>query len=174
MVARPTLDPDPLGNAVSATVERRLRVLEDIEAIRKLKARYCAACDDNHNPVTLGALFAEDASWEASNMGRADGRAAIQEKLGAVGRSGRIRNSAHHAINPIIDVDGDRATGHWRLIMLYTANQPNGAVRYFRIIGWYRERYVRVRGEWLFQSLYCQVEEHAPYALAPAQSGIGG
>lgn len=155
---------------MAASIEHRLTVLEDIEAIRKLKARYCAACDDNHNAQTLGALFAEDASWEASNMGRADGRAAIQEMLGAVGRSGRIRGSAHHAINPILDVDGDRATGDWRLIMLYTANQPDGSLEYLRIIGTYRERYVRVGGEWLFQSLHCRVEEHAPYALAPQQS----
>lgn len=156
------------------SIEQRLGVLEDIEAIRKLKARYCAACDDNHNAETLGTLFAEDASWEATNMGRADGRAAIQEMLGAVGRSGRIRGSAHHAINPIIDVSGDRATGHWRLIMLYTANQPDGSLQYLRIIGWYRERYVRVRGEWLFQSLDCHVEEHAPYVLEPQQNRIGG
>jgi hypothetical protein len=159
---------------MSKTVEQRLAALEDIEAIRKLKARYCAACDDDHNPETLGPLFAEDASWEASNMGRAEGRAAIQEMLGAVGRSGRIRNSAHHAINPIIEVDGDRATGHWRLIMLYTANRPDGSLQYLRIIGWYRERYVRTRGEWLFQSLTCQVEEHAPYALEPHRSEMGG
>jgi ketosteroid isomerase-like protein len=67
-----------------STLEERVRVLEDIEAIRKLKARYCAACDDNHNAETLGTLFAEDASWEATNMGRADGRPAIQKMLGDV------------------------------------------------------------------------------------------
>ena len=159
---------------MQSDVERRVRVLEDLEAIRKLKARYCAACDDDHNPETLGTLFAEDATWEATDMGRAVGRAAIQEMLGAVGRSGRIRNSAHHATNPILDVDGDRATGHWRLIMLYTANQPDGSLRFLRIIGWYRESYVRVDGEWLFQSLACVVEEHAPYRLEPRASGMEG
>jgi len=158
---------------MTARVEQRLAVLEDIEAIRKLKARYCAACDDNHNEETLGTLFAEHATWEASNMGRADGRAAIMAKLGAVGRSGLIRNSAHHAINPIIDVAEDRATGNWRLIMLYTANQADGSLQYLRIIGFYRERYVKIRGNWLFESLHCQVEEHAPYLLEPRQSGIG-
>jgi hypothetical protein len=154
------------------SLAQRIRALEDLEAIRKLKARYCAACDDDHDPEALGPLFAEDATWEATGMGRAVGRAAIQEKLGAVGRSGRIRNSAHHAINPILDVDGDHATGHWRLIMLYTANHPDGSLRFLRIIGWYRERYVRVAGEWLFQSLACTVEEHAPYQLAPRESGL--
>ncbi len=159
---------------MATDLDRRLDVLESLEAIRTLKARYCAACDDDHNPETLGTLFAEDATWEASNMGRAEGRAAIQAMLGAVGRSGRIRNSAHHAINPILAVDGDRATGHWRLIMLYTANQPDGSVQYLRIIGFYRETYVRRAGAWLFQSLACTVEEHAPYALAPRETGLAG
>ncbi len=147
------------------TVEARLQVLEDIEAIKKLKARYCAACDDDHNPDRLGPLFAKDAVWEASGVGRADGREAIQALLGGIGRSGTIRNSAHHAINPIIEVSGDSATGEWRLIMLYTANHADGNPQYRRIIGWYRERYVRVAGEWQFAHLFCQVEEHAPYAL---------
>jgi hypothetical protein len=146
---------------------QRLQVLEDIEAIRKLKAMYCVACDDDHNPDKLGPLFAEDAVWEASTMGRAEGRPAIQKLLGDLGRSGIIRNSAHHAINPIIDVEGDKATGHWRLIMLYTGVYPNGDLHFSRIIGWYREEYARSNGLWQFKHLYCQVEEAAPYQLAP-------
>jgi hypothetical protein len=147
------------------SVEARLRALEDIEEIRKLKARYCAACDDSHNPTTLGTLFAGHAVWEATGVGRAEGRAAIQALLGGIGRSGAIRNSAHHAINPIVDVDGDRATGHWRLIMLYTGYRRDGSPQFRRIIGWYREKYVRIEGRWQFEHLFCQVEESAPYAL---------
>ncbi len=150
------------------TLEQRMTVLEDIEAIRKLKALYCAACDDNHNPDKLGPLFAEDATWEATVMGKAEGREAIKAYLAAVGTSGRIRNSAHHALNPVIDVQGDRATGHWRLIMLYTENLGAGKVRYQRIIGWYRESYVRTPAGWLFQTLFCQVEESAPYPVTEA------
>ncbi len=151
---------------MSEDTARRLQVLEDIEAIKKLKARYCQACDDDHNPAKLGPLFAEDATWEASTMGKAEGREAIKAMLGAVGTSGTIRNSAHNAINPIIEVDGDRATGDWRLIMLYTGIYPDGSLHFSRIIGWYKETYVRVDGAWLFQSLFCQVEEAAPYQLA--------
>jgi len=147
------------------STDERLQVLEDIESIRRLKARYCAACDDGRNPDKLGALFAEDAVWEATGVGRAEGRRAIQKLLGDIGRSGTIRNSAHHAINPIIDVNGDEAEGHWRLIMLYTAHRPHGGLQYRRIIGWYRERYVRCGGDWLFARLHCEVEESAPYAL---------
>jgi hypothetical protein len=148
----------------NASIEQRLQTLEDIEAIRKLKARYCAGCDDDHNPDTLATLFHDDAVWEATSSGRYEGIDAIRGFFSDLRATGRIRNSAHHAINPIIDVDGDRATGHWRLIMLYTANVPEDGVQYLRIVGWYRETYRRKGGEWRFQSLFCQVEEHAAYS----------
>ncbi len=151
---------------MSPNIEARLQTLEDVEEIRKLKARYCQACDDDHNPDKLGPLFTADAIWEASSMGAARGRAAIQKLLGDLGKSGTIRNSAHHAINPIIDVDGNAATGEWRLIMLYTGLYPNGDLHYSRIIGWYRENYKKLDGRWYIHRLFCQVEEAAPYQLA--------
>jgi hypothetical protein len=151
----------------TASVEQRLDRLESIEAIRQLKARYCAGCDDDHNPETLGPLFEEDGVWEATSNGRFEGREAIMQFFADLRATGRIRNSAHHAINPIIEVDGDEATGNWRLIMLYTANLPDGGVQYLRIIGWYRESYRRTNGVWRFRSLFCQVEEHAPYPVEP-------
>jgi hypothetical protein len=52
------------------TIEERLRVLEDIEEIRQLKARYAAACDDNYNADDIAALFAEDAVWDGGALGR--------------------------------------------------------------------------------------------------------
>lgn len=155
----------------SSSLAQRLQVLEDIEAIRVLKARYCAACDDDHNPETLGTLFAENAVWEASSMGRAVGRRAIQEMLGDVGRSGLIKRSAHNVFNPQIEVKGDQATGHWRLVMLYTANLPDGGVNHQRIIGWYREQYARIDGRWFFTDLYCEVEESGPYQMTGNESG---
>ena len=150
----------------------RLQRLEDIEAIRTLKYRYCQACDDDHNPQKLAPLFTPDAVWEASSMSRAEGREAIAALLGALGKSGTIRNSAHNAINPIIDVEGDQAKGEWRLIMLYTGITATGELHYTRIIGWYREQYRRTEDGWQISDLYCQVEESAPYLLAHAESGL--
>ncbi len=111
------------------SLEQRIQALEDIEAIKKLKARYCGHCDDDHNPEALTALFVEDGVWEASGIIRAEGHAAIKSYFSGLRASGRIRNSAHNAINPQIEVDGDTATGHWRLIMLYTGNLPSGEVQ---------------------------------------------
>ena len=54
-------------------LEKRIGVLEDIEAIKKLKARYCAICDEDHNPAKITALFAPDGIWEGAGVGRHQG-----------------------------------------------------------------------------------------------------
>ena len=61
-----------------AQLEQRVRVLEDVNAIRHLKARYAAYCDDQYNPEGLAALFTEDAVWESQGLGRFEGRDAIR------------------------------------------------------------------------------------------------
>ena len=153
------------------TLEARIRRLEDIEAIRQLKAHYCQACDDDHNPDRVAACFVEDGLW-ASNTGvRAEGHAAIKRFMSGV-PGGRIRNSAHMVTNPIITVTGDSATGHWRLIMLYTGQTPAGDLQYHRIIGFYDEEYVRVDGRWLIKMLRVTVEENGPYAVEATRLGL--
>jgi hypothetical protein len=57
--------------------------------------------------------------------------------------------------------------------MLYTAYRADRSLQYHRIIGWYREQYVRSAGRWHFKHLYCQVEENAPYALEAALESNG-
>jgi len=146
-------------------LEKRLQTLESIEEIRKLKAAYCKACDNDHNPKEVVALFDDDGIWEASGIGKYKGITEIQNYMADLRASGRIKNSAHNVFNPSIDVEGDRATGHWRLLMLYTANTANSILEYYRIIGWYREKYIRTRDGWKFKHLYCQIEEHSQYLI---------
>ncbi|MEM6708704.1 MAG: nuclear transport factor 2 family protein [Pseudomonadota bacterium] len=147
----------------------RLDRLESAEAIRRLKAAYCAGCDDDHNPDTLTDLFWPDAVWEAAGIAHCEGETAIRAFFQQMRDGGTMRNSAHHAINPDIEVDGDTASGHWRLLMLWTGNAVGGDVQYQRIIGWYRERYERRNGIWKFKQLYCEVEESGPYTVEPSR-----
>jgi len=62
-----------------AELERRLTRLEDIEAIKQLKARYCEICDDDHNPDRITSVFAEDGIWEGAEFGTANGHANIRK-----------------------------------------------------------------------------------------------
>lgn len=155
---------------MSESLEARIRRLEDIEAIKQLKARYGQACDDDHNPDKVAALFVEDGLWEGRNIGvHARGHAAIKDYIGGVRASGRMRNSAHMFMNPIITVDGDRATGEWRFVMCFTGKVADGTFQYHRIIGFYEDEYVRVDGRWLYQALHVTVEESGPYSVEPSR-----
>lgn len=152
---------------MSAALEERLRRLEDIEAIKQLKARYCQACDDDHNPDRVAALFVEDGLWEGPNIGvHARGRPAIRAYFAGVRDDAGIRNSAHIVTNPVITVSGDRATGTWRLVMLHTSAAPGGGFRYHRIVGFYQDDYARVQDAWFLERLRVTVEEAGVYAVA--------
>jgi ketosteroid isomerase-like protein len=59
-------------------LEQRLRVLEDIESIKKLKARYCAHCDNNYDADGIASLFTEEAVWDGGSFGKHNGREAIR------------------------------------------------------------------------------------------------
>ena len=73
-------------------MERRLQALEDAEAIRNLKSRYAALCDDNYDADGIAALFAEDATWESPGLGRFEGRDAIRRFLSRCSRDLLIRH----------------------------------------------------------------------------------
>lgn len=60
-------------------LEKRITRLEDIEAIKQLKARYCEICDDTHNPDRITSIFAEDGIWESEDFGTARGHEEIRE-----------------------------------------------------------------------------------------------
>jgi len=136
--------------------EQRLRRLEDIEEIRRLKAAYCAVADDDHNGEALTTLFVADGVWSASISGVFEGHDAMRGHFDAIRASGRIRFSSHMVMNPVIDVDGDTASGTWSLLMMYTGADGSKV----RIVGFYRDTYRRVDGRWRFATLHAQVQDH--------------
>jgi len=69
---------NPYDPARLERLERRLRALEDAEAIRNLKARYAALCDKQYDADGIAALFTEDATWESPGLGQFEGREAIR------------------------------------------------------------------------------------------------
>jgi hypothetical protein len=142
----------------SNDLEKRIRVLEDIEAIKKLKARYCGVCDDDHNPDKIVTLFAEDGIWEGAGVGAHRGHGAIRKLF--EGFRDRISFSQHNVMNPVIDVAGDRATGVWYFLGPFTMRKGNRAM-------WlgarYEDDYVRVGGEWKFGHLRAIGRMSAPY-----------
>lgn len=140
------------------TIEERLRVLEDIEEIRKLKARYAAACDDNYNADAIAALFTEDAVWDGGALGTADGRTAIHKFFSRATEF--FPFAIHNVMNPIIDVDGDRATAQWYLLQPATMAKGNQAVWLAAV---YHDEYVRFDGRWMINRLKVTSHFLTPY-----------
>ena len=140
-------------------LERRITVLEDIEAIKRLKARYCLICDDNHNPDEIVKLFAADGIWEGvDGIGAHRGHAAIRKLF--EGFRDRISFSQHNVMNPIIEVTGDTARGTWYFLGPFTFRKGNRA---YWLAARYEEDYVKVAGEWKFRHLRAIGRMSAPY-----------
>ncbi len=135
-----------LAQAV-AELQKRVRHLEDIDALRNLKAEYAAACDDNYDSDRLAALFVEDATWESEGMGRYEGREAIREFFRGI--SGHFVFALHYGLNPQIEVNGDTARARWYLFMPCTVGDTGEAM--WRA-GVDEEEYVRVDGRWMYKS----------------------
>jgi len=135
-----------------AELENRITRLEDIEAIKQLKARYCHICDDTHNPDTIASVFAEDGIWESPDFGKAQGHASIKELFSGFRKM--FTFSQHNITNPVIEVNGDRATGIWYLMGPWTQTEGDKEIW---MTARYDDDYVKVRGEWKYQHLRANV-----------------
>jgi len=143
-------------------IEQRLRRLEDIEEIKKLKARYCEACDGGwdgratHDTEKIVGLFAEDGIWDGGVYGNREGRAQIREYYY---HNPVVPFAFHQLTNPIIEVDGDRATGNWHLLISMTQADQAAAL----IAGVFDDEYVRTPQGWRIKRSRFSLAFHAPY-----------
>lgn len=142
-------------------LEARIRRLEDIEAIKQLKAQYCAACDDGYDFDRLASLFTPDALWDGGKtFGVADGREAIRRHF--QGASKRVTIARHQVMNPIIEVDGDTATGHWLLFQPCTNANAEGEKAVW-LAATYADTYACVDGTWLISETKIDVAFFSAY-----------
>jgi hypothetical protein len=133
-------------------LEQRITRLEDIEAIKQLKALYCDICDDLHNPDRITAIFAEDGIWESDDFGRAQGHEAIKKLF--MGFHNQFTFSQHNIMNPVITVDGQRATGNWYIVGPWNSSENDKKIW---MTGKYNDDYVKIDGQWKYQHLRVEV-----------------
>jgi bile-acid 7alpha-dehydratase len=125
-------------------LEKRIRVMEDIEAIKKLKAKYFR-CVDKKLWEEMETVLTEDAVADyGMGIELLQGRKEIIEFLKKnLDRDSMI--SVHQGHNPEIEITSDTtARGVWVLndrLIIQTIATLNGW-RY------YEDEYVKVNGEW--------------------------
>ena len=126
-------------------MEKRLQTLEDVESIKKLKARYWY-CVDNKEWDGIAACYAEDAEFECPRLGKLEGGRIIAGVLRKVMKN---IQTAHHGHCPEIEITGEgTATGRWTFND-YVKTKDNG---FFRGYGYYKDEYIRVDGSWKIRS----------------------
>ncbi|MGE0825259.1 MAG: nuclear transport factor 2 family protein [Candidatus Binatia bacterium] len=143
-------------------VERRLQVLEDIEAIKRLKVRYCQ-CADRQDYPGFAQLFTEDAVWEGGAFGHAEGRKSIEQFLrDAQGQS--LPFAIHYVMNAMVDVEGDTAVGHWYLLEPCTMTMADGKqTQAVWGTATYEDHFARVNGTWLFTKVHLKPVFWTPF-----------
>ena len=130
------------------TLEQRITRLEDIEAIKQLKVRYSHICDDDHNPDKINDLFVENGIWESPDFGRAQGHDEIKSLFKKFNEM--FSFSQHNMMNPIIDVNDNKASGIWYIMGPWTLTE-NDEKKWMALR--YDDDYIKVNGVWKYQHL---------------------
>jgi uncharacterized protein (TIGR02246 family) len=129
------------------SIEARLRRLEDREAIWRLFQDYRRELDQR-DFAAYSRLFADDGEW-IGDLGRAKGPAEIEALLVRTLEvyADDTTRTYHLVTNPVIDVDGDRATAYsnWCFVTRADDDQPTLAM-----LGHYDDVLTRGDGGWKF------------------------
>ena len=161
-------------SVTEASLEERLRVLEDEREIHALVYRYATLCDDAYNPDGLAELFTEDATWSSRSpdgeldFGRHDGREGIRSYFAEI--SSRVLKPTLHAVTaPELEfaADGLTASGRWYTLVLLTMAGDDGAPGDVLMLGaTYHHEYRKSDGRWLFTRVDATLHFHLPVRQA--------
>ena len=136
---------------MTVSIEDKLLRLLDIEEIRTLRHRYAYGANIiDGKPGDLksfGALFAADGTFDVG-MGVATGPAEIENMMKAL--TTQWQCAMHYMLNPIIEIDGDRARGTVSGLFAFTSVKNPAPIWLSNI---YSDEYVRTPRGWRFQSV---------------------
>lgn len=139
-------------------LEKRLQALEEIEAIKRLKARYCAMCDVTTATVWPGSL-PRMRCRTAGTLGALRGAKPCGTSF--AGSQELLCFAVHYVMNPLIEMSGEHATGRWYLLEPCTFAEGSRAV-------WgaahYEDEYVKPSGEWKFKKVKLIAVLWTPFA----------
>ncbi|WP_311269541.1 nuclear transport factor 2 family protein [Sphingobium sp. WCS2017Hpa-17] len=127
------------------TLEKRIALLEDINAIKELKARYLRGCDLQRPEEVRDCLSPDGAVIAYEGFPPFHDRDSFVEIFRTMGCVAGIYD-IHHGANPVITITGeDSATGKWSLYF-QNINLAHRTVTQMGVE--YDDDYVRRDGRW--------------------------
>lgn len=134
---------------MSATLEARVQQLEDIGAIKDLKARYVRACDLKHADVVRDCFDPDGVTVDYEGFPVFDNRDAFSKVYESMACTPNIVD-IHHTSNGEIELTGpDSAKGKWSL---YFQNINISARTCIQMACEYNDAYVKKNGRWLIKA----------------------
>lgn len=127
------------------TTEQRLQALEDLEALRTLKARYFFCCD-RKDTAGMRAAFADGkVHIDYGMVGTFDNADALVKIFAEIGCHPHMVEM-HHGANPQLAlVDAQHATGQWSLHYFLINTQAKNITQ---LAGYYDDEYVKTSAGW--------------------------
>ncbi len=153
------------------SLEQRIQQLEDIEAIKKLKARYFHACDQKQIDVIRECFVEGDCVIDYGAVGVFKNREGLIELFSEKACHDYIIDM-HHGQNPQISVMSDTvAVAAWDLFFFQINTQDNTLTQ---LAGFYEDRFVKTDQGWRIGStkfnatstLISQLDEGLPKVVA--------
>lgn len=130
---------------MSEALLRRVQRLEDLEALRALKARYLNACDQQDPQLAAGCFAPGEILIDMGHLGQLTSREQFAAVFSELGCHPFVLD-LHHGGNPeLAFIDDDHATGVWSLDYRNLNTQAN-TVTFLAVT--YHDEYRRLEGEW--------------------------
>jgi ketosteroid isomerase-like protein len=144
------------------TIEKRVQILEDIEAIKTVKGKYALYADPQTNAEGMASLYTEDGECVVERFGTFKGREEIRAFL-----SEENFTWMFHCIMPqTIEVHADGVTADAVFYLWELANHPNrdgGGDTAVWIAGKYNDTFKKVGGAWFIARSELKLEMISPY-----------
>jgi hypothetical protein len=136
------------------SLEQRLAALEDLEAIRQLKARYFFCCDQK-DPQGVRDCFAPGpVRIDYGSLGVFEARDQLVELFQRLGCHPHIVEM-HHGVNPQLTVtDAEHAHGTWGLHYQQIDTKTNTLTQ---LGAYYQDEYRKLDGAWKIVATRCVV-----------------
>lgn len=130
---------------MSNDLSARLQALEDIEAIRQLKARYLFCCDRKDAAGMRACFMDGKVEIDYGIVGRFDSADALVKVFVEVGCHDYMVEM-HHGVNPQIErISGQLARGTWGLHYFLINTRDRTMTQ---LAGYYEDEYANTAGGW--------------------------
>lgn len=129
-------------------------------ALRQLKHEYCHRIDGGDYEGWVD-LFTDDGSFVRVGTDRFEGRPELLSFAEDVFDPG-FAHTAHHVTDPVVDVDGDAASGRWYLFLQFAT--PDGGGGWKQAV--YEDEFRNVDGAWRIDTVNLHLQASESHELA--------